>query len=346
MSITVQDHITVKSTDLSQVKALFESEYLCGAKARGLSLQSFEVSPPVVTVGGNSSVWIRWSLDDVAAFWAMRAQSGCEEVYRFWQQVDAICLSRRRSYLSEFDEQALAAATQAAAPSQITRYRLTAQLELREDSNTEPLKAVLDAVPNEVPGVLQSALAANLAPEYAAGHFTWDLLFDDEAAAREAQASAYWQQDVCEALNRHCNAVHAMALEHIEGGVLAPDMSGGVKRTAYFRLLPSVDVAEAQRFERDLLEMPQHIAAIRNWRLSKAVPVDWSTVNSAPWSYVWEQDFADLDGLLGPYMEHPHHWSHVDRHFDFESGEQIVDAQLSHAFSFFSSSVLAQESLA
>ncbi|MCB1844642.1 MAG: hypothetical protein KDI09_16895, partial [Halioglobus sp.] len=96
---------------------------------------------------------------------------------------------------------------------------------------------------------------------------------------------------------------------------------------------------------RDLLDMPLHIPEICNWRLSRASPAPWCRAEDAPWSYVWEQEFAHLEDLTGPYMINPHHWGHVDRWFDPESGVQAIDARLSHAFSPLGSSLLALEAV-
>ena len=109
-------------------------------------------------------------------------------------------------------------------------------------------------------------------------------------------------------------------------------LAGGVKRTALFRLLPGVSDEARDRFERDALEMPAHIGAIRNWRLSRALALDWDASDVAPWTYVWEQEYATLEGLTVDYMIHPHHWAHLDRAFDPESGAQLIDVALCHAF--------------
>ena len=61
-------------------------------------------------------------------------------------------------------------------------------------------------------------------------------------------------------------------------------------------------------------------------------PLDWDASDVAPWSYVWEQEYATLEGLTVDYMVHPHHWAFVDRSFDTESGAQLIDAALCHAF--------------
>ncbi len=129
-------------------------------------------------------------------------------------------------------------------------------------------------------------------------------------------------------------------MDTLGAGLRRPGLRNGIKRTAFFCLLPTTDAAVAARFERDLLDMPAQIPEILNWRLTRAQALPWNSATGEAWSYVWEQEFESLEDLTGPYMSHPHHWAHIDRWFDPESGVQAVDTDLSHAFSPFTESVL------
>jgi len=344
VTIIVQDQIVTRAENLSRIQALIDGDYLPGAKRRGLQPVSMEVSPPVATSDAPLTLWVRWSLADSNAFWAMRAQSATPDVTAFWQALDELCISRRRTYLMPTGEAGPLAVPAVDAPAtNVALYRETAQLALRPEDDGQALAAVLAQAAGQLPGVVQSSLGQNLAPEYAAGHFTWDIIYESRQAAEAAQSSPFWQEQLAPALGAHCDAVHALALDHISGGLREPGLTQGLKRTAFFRLLPGVEAETAQRYEHDLLDMPLHIPAIRNWRLSRAIPAAWHRADVPPWTYVWEQEFSDLDGLTGPYMTHPHHWSYIDRWFDPESGDQIADVQLSHAFSFVEASVLSRE---
>ncbi|MFC4128568.1 Dabb family protein [Nocardia rhizosphaerae] len=112
------------------------------------------------------------------------------------------------------------------------------------------------------------------------------------------------------------------------GGSAAPGAAGTVYRTLLLRVLPDTPATTVRRFEADLLRMPGYIPAIRTWRLST---VD-RAIGSVPWTHVWEQEFADLDGLTGSYLMHPIHWAHVDRWFDPECPEMIVRDRVCHSF--------------
>ena len=48
------------------------------------------------------------------------------------------------------------------------------------------------------------------------------------------------------------------------------------------------------------------------------------------WTHLWEQEFDRLEGLEQDYMLHPFHWGHVDRWFDPEMPERVVDPWLAH----------------
>ncbi|MBF6353109.1 Dabb family protein [Nocardia higoensis] len=101
-----------------------------------------------------------------------------------------------------------------------------------------------------------------------------------------------------------------------------------IYRTLLLRVDDAADTAQVRRFEHGTLQMPEHIPAILAWQLS---PVRHAT-GAARWTHVWEQEFADVDELLGPYMHHPIHWGHVDRWFDPECPEQIVKDRVCHSF--------------
>ncbi|MBM68497.1 MAG: hypothetical protein CME43_03355 [Haliea sp.] len=343
--ITVQDEIVLQAQHLSAVEALFQTRYRKAAEARGMHFQSLQVSPPVAIAEAPVTLWLRWTITDPAAWWGMRAQSGTAEVAAFWAAVDKQSLSRRRTYLMKPDAAALTLPTAGRSTATSRGYRETAQLQIRE-GGADALQQALSLWLPQLPGLASSELGNNLAPEYAAGHLTLDLLYPDAAAAARAQASDVWQCQILPELSRTCTAVHALALATVGAGLREPDLAGGIKRTAFFRLQSGRDTATAEAFERDLLAMPEHIHEIRNWRLSRAVPVEWQHAGCAPWTWVWEQEFRTVDDLLGPYMLHPHHWAHIDRWFDPESGAQAIDTALSHAFSPFGSSVLARELVA
>lgn len=150
------------------------------------------------------------------------------------------------------------------------------------------------------------------------GHVTWDLTTNGDDLTR---VPAFWERARAAAI-RSCETV---ALDVIESGA-APFAGPRVKRTLLARVWPETDAREIARFEASLSAMPDHIAAIRSWALSR---VDRRR-SSGVWTHVWEQEFANLDGLQRDYMHHPYHWTAVERWFDPEIPMAIISPDLAH----------------
>jgi hypothetical protein len=103
---------------------------------------------------------------------------------------------------------------------------------------------------------------------------------------------------------------------------------GTVYRTLLLRVAPDSDETTIERFENDLRLLPRYVSAITAWQLSRVE----SAIGQSPWTHVFEQEFRDLDGLMGPYLMHPIHWAYVDRWFDPECPEVIVRDRVCHSF--------------
>ncbi|WP_051133123.1 Dabb family protein [Nocardia paucivorans] len=110
-----------------------------------------------------------------------------------------------------------------------------------------------------------------------------------------------------------------------------------VYRTLLLRVDDAATPAEIARFEHATLQMPHHVPAIQAWQLSRVE----RAAGTSRWTHVWEQEFADVEGLLGPYMNHPVHWALVDRWFDPESPDQIVKDRICHSFCAIPEPVIA-----
>jgi hypothetical protein len=104
--------------------------------------------------------------------------------------------------------------------------------------------------------------------------------------------------------------------------------TGTVYRTLLLRVLPGTDVETVARFEEELRRMPQYVNTITAWQLSR---VD-EPVGTSRWTHVFEQEFTDVDALMGPYLMHPIHWAVVDRWFDPECPEVIIRDRVCHSF--------------
>lgn len=106
------------------------------------------------------------------------------------------------------------------------------------------------------------------------------------------------------------------------------DSAGTVYRTLLLRVQPDTDEATVARFEQELSMMPRYVPAIRAWQLSRVT----EAIGPTAWTHVFEQEFCDVDGLLGPYLMHPIHWAVVDRWFDPETTDVIIRDRVCHSF--------------
>ncbi|MFI5511121.1 Dabb family protein [Mycobacterium sp. NPDC051804] len=134
---------------------------------------------------------------------------------------------------------------------------------------------------------------------------------------------------------RFAAALTTPAISHIDGaeyeGVpseIDTDERGTVYRTLLLRVDPDTDDATVKRFESDLRLMPRYVRTITSWQLSRVE----NAIGASPWTHVFEQEFTDVDGLMGPYLMHPIHWAYVDRWFDPECPDVIVRDRVCHSF--------------
>jgi hypothetical protein len=113
--------------------------------------------------------------------------------------------------------------------------------------------------------------------------------------------------------------------------------SGSIYRTLLLRVAPGTSAALVEQFENDLRLLPRYVRSIHTWQLSRVE----EAVGTSPWTHVFEQEFTDFEGLMGPYLMHPIHWAHVDRWFDPECPEVIIRDRVCHSFCRNTTPVLA-----
>jgi len=113
--------------------------------------------------------------------------------------------------------------------------------------------------------------------------------------------------------------------------------AGTVYRALLLRVLPGTEAHVVDRFEDELRLMARYVNTITAWQLSR---VD-EPVGTSEWTHVFEQEFTDVDGLMGPYLMHPIHWAVIDRWFDPECPDVIVRDRVCHSFCAMSAPVLS-----
>lgn len=209
-------------------------------------------------------------------------------------------------------------------------YKLTRLISLADRARLAPLAEELRAL-----GAAHSASRSLVVPTLEGSHFGGDLLARfafETVEARDALAV-----ELAPLLSDAAIAsVDGADYRGSPGARPEPDLANGVYRV----LLLSVDEGTAPdriaAFEAETRMMPHYIPAIRNWQLSRAD----AAIGERRWTHVWEQEYRGPEGLLGPYMLHPYHWARIDRWFDSECPDRIVDARLCHSFCAFEGRVI------
>lgn len=174
-----------------------------------------------------------------------------------------------------------------------------------------------------------------VAPTLPGSHFGGDLIVHcafDSAEQRDAFGAALASLLAPAAVV----AVDGADYQGSPGGKQDHALANGVYRVLLLSVDEHSDPETVAEFEAETRMMPHYIPAIRNWQLSRAD----AAIGERRWTHVWEQEYAGIEGLLGPYMLHPYHWARIDRWFDPECPEHIVDARLCHSFCALEASIL------
>lgn len=99
--VHILDEIVLDPGSIAPVLQLLEEKYLPGLAARQtLSLQQRWVSPPVQLDAQSNTLWLLWEASDPYGYYTMRGTAG-EDVQRFWETVDGLCLRRRRHVMGD-----------------------------------------------------------------------------------------------------------------------------------------------------------------------------------------------------------------------------------------------------
>lgn len=180
---------------------------------------------------------------------------------------------------------------------------------------TERLDAISKLFAPTLPGV------------YNGGDAIWRLTFADKAARDAALASETWASAAA-LLADATVTTHLNEVAFPTGQVGGPTGGGGLYRVALFCANVRPDADRLEAFATQTASLPRYITTIRRWQIARGE----SGRGDKPWNAVWEQEYADRAGLEGAYMLHPAHWAHVERWFDPEYPEWLVDPVLVHTF--------------
>jgi hypothetical protein len=174
-----------------------------------------------------------------------------------------------------------------------------------------------------------STLFAPTAPGvYHGGDLIWRAGYRDESHYRSVEDSARFRESAAAVL---ANPARIRLVEHVvfaRGAAGGASPRRGLYRVALFCANRDPSPERLARFASETAAMPRHVHSIRRWHL--ATPKH--ATGTRAWTHVWEQEYDDLAGLHGPYMMHPCHWGYVDRWFDPEDPDWLIDPVLCHSF--------------
>jgi hypothetical protein len=217
-------------------------------------------------------------------------------------------------------------------------FKLTKLITAAEGADRSKLEAALNGAAR-ANGVVRAMLNPTYPNVYNGGDYIWHLQFNDEAAYRKWQADAAGGKAV-DALLADPSQVKLAESAAYEGG-RSGSKPGAPNKGAYRTLFLSVNQAPSeaaiQKFDAETYMMGVYIHTIKNWQVSRVKEAS----GSRPWTHIWEQEYEDISGLHGAYMLHPHHWGHIDRWYDPECTDFMIDTFLCHTFCDFEGSMIA-----
>ena len=213
-------------------------------------------------------------------------------------------------------------------------FKQTALINWAGDGGETARAALIERVA-QGSGARLSRFAAALPASHRGGDVVWHLHYDDEAAWAASGARAALDALEADPLVASVDAV-GYAIERL--AVPEPGLADGAYRALFLKVDEGTPPEIVTQFADDVAGMQDYIPEIVNWALNPTR----MTRGEVAWTHVWEQEFADVGGLTGPYMTSAYHWAWVDRWFDPEMPCRIVDdGTLRHSASVLTTSVMA-----
>lgn len=292
--------------------------YAPGARERGMTLRDVLVSPPIWFDDQTNVVTITWMLPSPQAWWQMTWQARPDPtVARWWESITDLVVERTREVASAADD--VTATDVSPAPrgtsAGAATFGVTRLVDVADSERGRVLGALRDAA--ERSGALRTLAGPTLPGSRNGGDILVHLRFANEDDWANSDFDA---------------ALADPAISHVNGvtyqGAPTRGGTGSVYRTLLLRVPDDVGAETVAAFERELAMMPQYVPTITAWQLSRAE----QAIGTSEWTHVFEQEFTDVDGLMGPYLMHPIHWAMVDRWFDPETTDIIVRDRVCHSF--------------
>jgi hypothetical protein len=103
MTIYILDEIEPNPGGVEAYRSAYLADYAPAARARGMTLESVRLSPPVALAGGGNIISFLWSVPDVATFWAARLAGEADKA-AWWARSAELAVSRTRRFLTDLGE--------------------------------------------------------------------------------------------------------------------------------------------------------------------------------------------------------------------------------------------------
>lgn len=290
--------------------------YAPGARERGMTLREVLVSPPVWFDDRSNVVTITWTLPSPEAWWQMTWQGRPDpSIARWWDNITDLVVERTRNVAAAADEITTDAPALAGISASAATVGVTRLIDVVESERGRVLSALRDAAEHS------GALSAVVEPTLPGSRNGGDILVHLRYSCRDTWEKSGFDDVLADpAISRVNGALYRGA--PIRRG------SGTVYRALLLRVPAEVEAETVAAFESELLMMPRFVPTIAAWQLSRVE----QAIGSSNWTHVFEQEFTDVDGLMGPYLMHPIHWAVVDRWFDPETTDIIVRDRVCHSF--------------
>lgn len=293
------------------------SGYAPGARERGMTLRDVLVSPPIWFDDRSNVVTITWILPSPQDWWQMTWQGRPDPaVAHWWDSITDLVVERTRSVASAADAVDTAATPALAGTSAgATTLGVTRLLDVAEPERNRVLHALRTAAERS------GASRALVEPTLPGSRNGGDILVHLRFPSQESWEKSDFDEILADrAISRVNGATYR--------GAPVRRGSGTVYRALLLRVPDDVETGAVATFESELATMPRYVQTIAAWQLSRVE----QAIGTSAWTHVFEQEFTDVDGLMGPYLMHPIHWAVVDRWFDPETTDIIVRDRVCHSF--------------
>ncbi len=314
--VFVIDRVVTKPGCAQKFIDAYLAGYAPGARDRGMSLRDVLVSPPIWFDDRSNVVTITWTLPSPQAWWQMTWQGRPDPaVARWWDSITDLVVERTREVASAADDITDVSPAQPDAPAGAATLGVTRLVDVDESERGCVLDALRAAA--ERSGALRALVEPTLPGSRNGGDILVHLRFSNH--------SDWDKSDFDDALTDP-------AITRVNGvtyrGAATRRGDGTVYRALLLRVPAEVEAETVAAFESELSMMPRYVPTITAWQLSRVE----QAIGTSEWTHVFEQEFTDVDGLMGPYLMDPIHWAVVDRWFDPETTDQIVRDRVCHSF--------------